>query len=207
MGLLEGIVVVYLRALYYPLGFRFPLQPIPENVLLLEMLREGCTIVMLAAIAAAAARKPLLWFSYFLFTFGLWDIFYYGGLKMLLGWPPSLLTWDILFLMPITWIGPVLAPVIVAFTMIGFGLLLAALHHTYGRVKIGARAWGLMGLGAFVIFATFAWDLVALGHNREFQAAVAEYVPQHYRWPLFALGEGLILAGMALVYRKTRSTF
>ena len=53
MGALEAIVVVYLRELYHPAGFQFPMTPVPHTMLLMEMLRESCTIVMLAAVSVA----------------------------------------------------------------------------------------------------------------------------------------------------------
>ena len=43
----------------------------------------------------------------------LWRVgyFYYLFLIPLTGWPKSLLDWDILFLLPVPWWGPVIAPV------------------------------------------------------------------------------------------------
>jgi hypothetical protein len=88
MGFLEAIVVVYLRELYYPEGFSFPLNEIPPRILGTEIMREACTLVMLASVAALAGRDKYTRLSCFLFIFGIWDIFYYAGLKLLLGWPP-----------------------------------------------------------------------------------------------------------------------
>ena len=217
MGVLEAIVVVYLRELYYPAGFRFPLQPIPPKILLTEIAREICTIVMLAAVAAAVTRNAYRRFSVFLFIFGLWDIFYYVALKSFLNWPPSLLTWDILFLIPITWAGPVLAPLIVSVTMIGLGILIVHLQSRYGLVKAGSSVWILLGLGAGIITLTFVWDYARLimtggffpsirflAENQAFQKAVALYIPADYNWHAFALGEGLIIAGAAIMYRKSK---
>lgn len=218
MGLLEAIVVVYLRELYHPGGFQFPLTPVPERTVLIETVREFCTIVMLAAAAAAAMRTAVLRFSAFLFLFGVWDLFYYAGLKAFLGWPPSLLTWDVLFLIPVTWLGPVLAPVLVSLTMIGLGLLIVALHIRYGRVRTGAVVWSLLGTGAFLIFLTFVWDYgriivtggfladaESLAKNSRLQAVVSAFVPQRYNWPLFVLGELLIIAGGLAAYRRSKS--
>ena len=71
MGLLEAIVVVYLRELYFPGGFRFPLQTIPERMLGMEILREICTLIMLVSAASVCARTFVLRFSLFLFMFGI----------------------------------------------------------------------------------------------------------------------------------------
>ncbi|MEK6697975.1 MAG: hypothetical protein AABZ10_02925 [Nitrospirota bacterium] len=216
MGALEAIVVVYLRELYHPAGFQFPMTPVPHTMLLMEMLRESCTIVMLAAVSAAVTKTFPLRFSSFVFTFGMWDLFYYLALKLLLDWPSSLFTWDILFLIPVAWTGPVLAPLVVSLTLIGLGLLVGRLDRKYAMVRIGTAAWSLMGLGAFVIFLAFIRDyskiiieggfLADFGRllrDQAFQAALASYVPRHFPWSAFALGETLLLAGAMVLYRRT----
>ena len=114
-----------------PPGELFPLLTIeqaqaagPEQpkTLIIEIGREAATIVMLAAIALAVADNAGQWAAAFAIAFGTWDIAFYAFLKLLLDWPASLLTWDILFLIPIPWVGPVLAPVIVSASMIAAGL-------------------------------------------------------------------------------------
>ena len=100
MGILEAIVVVYLRAIYYPQGFEFPLSSISPQMLYVEFLREIATIIMLVTLAAIAGKNSLQKLSYFLYSFAIWDISYYVWLKRLLNWPPSFLTWDLLFLIP-----------------------------------------------------------------------------------------------------------
>ena len=118
MANVETMIVVYLRRLYHPAGFAFPLGRIDPPTYLLELTREACTLAMLATFGIAAGRTKVGKGAYFLLVFGLWDIFYYVWLKIFLHWPASLFTWDILFLIPIPWVGPVLAPVSVACTMI-----------------------------------------------------------------------------------------
>ncbi len=204
MGLLEAIVVVYLRELYFPEGFRFPLRFLPERMLHMEMLREFATIVMLFTLAAAAAQKTVLRFAVFLFSFGVWDIFYYVFLKILLDWPQSVFTWDVLFLIPVTWLGPVLAPVICSLLMIGLGFLFILLDLRYGRVRANTRAWLFMASGAVLVVLSFISDyagivirggfyrdLAGLADNKDFQAAVASFVPGNFHWGLF--GAGLLL--------------
>jgi hypothetical protein len=217
MGILEAIVVVYLRELYYPTGFSFPLNPIPPRMLYTEILREACTIVMLLSVAAVISRNIHLRLSYFLFAFGVWDVFYYIGLRQLLGWPPSLLTWDILFLIPVTWTGPVLAPLISSLTLVILSLLMIYLLRKYRTLEAGLAGWGLMALGASAILVTYIWDysrliigggflsgLSGLAENEEFQEAVSDYIPGRYNWGLFALGEALLLAAMAIMAIRTR---
>ena len=109
-ALVESSVVVYLRLLYYPEGFAFPLKPALMSHVAVEVSREVATIVMLAVVGLIAGRSRWQRFSYFMIAFGVWDIFYYVWLKIMLNWPASLLDWDVLFLIPVPWIGPVVAP-------------------------------------------------------------------------------------------------
>ena len=100
MGFLECAVVIYMREILYPGGFEFPLAAIEGDLALTEILREAATMVMLLAIGLMAGRNRSERFAWFLYSFAVWDIFYYVFLKILIGWPSSLLTWDILFLIP-----------------------------------------------------------------------------------------------------------
>jgi hypothetical protein len=216
MGLLEAIVVVYLRELYFPDGFGFPLRFIPDHMLRTEMLRELSTIAILTTVAMVVSAKNILRFAIFLFAFGVWDIFYYVYLKALLDWPKSLFTWDVLFLIPVTWVGPVLAPVVCSLTMIGLGIFFIILDRKYENVRVERIAWLLMAIGATLIVLTFIRDyagiimeggfykdLAGLANNRTFQAAVASYVPGQFHWGLFGAGEALILLSALTSYRKT----
>jgi hypothetical protein len=218
MGFLEGIVAVYLRQLYYPEGFHFPLTLLTPEMLKVEWLREIATIVMLVSIAWLAGKNFIQRLSFFLFTFAVWDIFYYVLLKWILDWPSSLLTWDILFLIPIPWLGPVLAPVICSLTMIVMALLYVYLPEKGKPVKIMLWDWVLVLTGSAIIFFTFIWDYLKLiartgvlsdADNpvikENFWKAITSFVPDHYNWWLFFAGELLILASLFLVVRKAKS--
>jgi len=102
----------------------------------MECCREAATIIMLAAVGIIAGKDNLQRFAYFLYAFAVWDIIYYAGLKVLLNWPSSFLTWDVLFLIPVPWIGPVLAPIISSLTMILFGGIIICLQEKGYIVKI-----------------------------------------------------------------------
>ena len=117
MGYLEAAVVVYLRALYYPEGFSFPLNPIDAGILRVEIGREAATVVMIFAVAWAAARSGWQTLTGFALVFGVWDVAYYAGLQILLGWPGSLVEPDVLFLIPVVWVGPVWAPSLIGLSM------------------------------------------------------------------------------------------
>ena len=141
MAYLESAIVVYLRRLYYPKGFDFPLVIIDIPTLLIEVGRETATMVMLATVGVAAGRTKVGKWAYFLYLFGVWDIFYYVWLKVFLDWPASLFTWDVLFLIPVPWVGPVLAPVTVALTMIGMALVLLHLEQRGPVLPAGKTVW------------------------------------------------------------------
>ena len=219
MGYLEAVVVVYLRELHYPQGFAFPLSIFTLETMWIEWGREFATIVMLIAIGIIAGKNFLQRFSYFLFTFAIWDIFYYVFLKLTLNWPQSLLTWDILFLIPVPWVGPVLAPVICSLTMILIGCMIVFTEEQGYTVTMKVWDWVLMLLGAFIIFCTFIYDyFIIIFHeglasgfsnlttNPHLQEMISQYVPTSYNWSLFLVGEILILASAVLSIRRARST-
>lgn len=175
MGFFESIVVVYLRKFYYPHDFRMHMV-IPVNMIHIEMFRETMTIIMLIIVATLAGEDKFRRFYYFIYLFGIWDIFYYVGLKIILNWPNSFLTWDILFLVPVEWTGPVLAPVIVSSTMVAYGIVMLVWKKNFDLMQIA------LGLGGgTIVFLTFVMD------NR---------VRLDYNWYLFAIGEGLILLSL-----------
>jgi hypothetical protein len=206
MGLLEAVVVVYLRELYYPAGFTFPLAPMSEKIYTTELLREAATIVMLLSLSAAAGRSFYERLAYFLMNFAIWDIFYYVFLKLLLGWPATLLDWDILFLIPITWIGPVLPPVLCSLAMLWMTALILR-HESRGDLQpFNWLEWGGILGGSLVIFGTFIRDYAGmvsasglLSAPKSVQALAAfqqlsgAYIPQVFAWGWFALGLGLIV--------------
>src|SRR5262249_53496180 len=171
-GYVEAAVVVYLRTIYDPIrqqvrpdgspGDLFPLitaeqlrAAAPDKTWLLgvEVVREAGTLIMLAAVALVAAGGLKWWLPALCVAFGTWDFFFYVFLKALLGWPESLLTWDILFLIPVPWVAPVLAPLIVSLTIIGAGLV--ALQRLVQMKRIH---WILVVLGGAIILVSFMMD-------------------------------------------------
>jgi len=220
MGFLEAIVVVYLRELYYPNGFSFPLQTMPAGILSVELAREICTMLMLVTIALIAGKNKLQKFAWFIYCFAVWDIFYYLGLKLFLNWPPSLMTWDLLFLIPVAWVGPVLAPVICSLTMILLAAGIVVLQEKGYDVRIKLSEWVLIIGGAVIVFIAFIWDhsriIIREGFlgeyfnlldNPRFIRVMAQYRPVYFIWPLFILGEIIILSGISLmIIRITRIT-
>ena len=206
-GYVESAIVVYLRVIYDPIRISLhPEQPSesllplitveelrkadPKHIrrLGIEVGREAAAMVMLAAVAALAARRRGEWMAMFLISFGVWDVAYYIGLKAMIGFPASLLTWDILFLIPVPWLGPVLAPVIVAVTMIVAGLIVLA-ETARGR-PLQARwyHWAGILLGASIIMVSFCKD---------YPKTTTGEMPGEFNWLIFAAGELIGLAAFA----------
>ena len=214
MGLLEAIVVVYLRDIYYPSGFKFPLMIIPDSTLRVEILREFCTLVMIVSVAYIAGKNKMEVFSFFLFSFAVWDLAYYAGLKLILNWPPSFFTWDILFLIPIPWIGPVLAPITSSICMIILSLLFLFIEKKDEKAKIKAKEWILIYSGAVFIFVSFIWDYaeIIISNNLLInilslkQSAFIEisqkYIPHNFHWDLFLIGIFLICVSIFLILKR-----
>ena len=192
-GFIEAAVVVYLRLHFYPEGFTFPLAEMPGPVILTEVAREAATIIMLASVGWIAGQRFLDRFAYFAFAFGVWDIFYYVFLKVILGWPESLLTWDVLFLIPLPWLGPVLAPVIVSVCLIGASLVILQREEAGRPVVIGPLQWIVAAVGGILILVSFLADPGAV-----FQ----QQIPGPYNWLLFTLGVCAGIAGFAWALRR-----
>ena len=216
MGLLEAIVVVYLRTIYYPDGFIFPLVIVSKKIHSAELLREICTIVMLLSISLICGQNKLQRLSYFFYSFAIWDIFYYVALKILLNWPPSFLTCDILFLIPVTWLGPVLAPIICSLTMIVYSLAILYFQNNQPDFRLQFREWLLIIFGALLIFMTFIWDyskiivsnnlvfeLFSLLENDQFRNIILTHIPDYYNWPLFTIGMVLIYISLFFMLKRS----
>ncbi len=180
MAYLESAVVVYLRFLYYPNGFEFPVVPVPYLTAAVELGREFATLVMIFAAAKLAYRKALHQFCAYMFIFGVWDICYYLWLYVFLQWPPGLLTWDILFLLPVPWIGPVLAPVIVSISLITAALIIVREEERGRLIRPTIWHWTIAVLGGLVIILSFTLD---------FRVVVDQTVPGAFKWGIFIAGE------------------
>jgi hypothetical protein len=216
MGLLEAIVVVYIRELYYPDGFRFPLKELPSRLIVIEWVREISTLFMLGSVAWITGKNLLKRLSAFLFLFGIWDIIYYIGLKIFIGWPESLLTWDILFLIPITWVGPVLAPVLCSLLMVAMALLIdyRQLKNNLQNLKLTELAFLFSGaaviyftftvdFGMILIKGNFLRDFFTLPENREFLDILTSWQPSTFNWGIFAFGIIIICVGIFLINKRS----
>jgi len=216
MGFLEASVVIYLRALYYPFGFQFPLVLLPDKMLAVELLREAATIIMLASIGIIAGRNTAQRFSFFIYSFAIWDIFYYVFLKLALDWPSSLFTWDILFLIPMPWVGPVIAPCIVSLTMIVLTLIIIFAAEKENHITITLTQWLLLITGALVLIVAFISDYLNYARGdlhsiwnpasaEKILFSVTHYVPESFNWILFGVSEVILLLGIFSINRSIQS--
>lgn len=161
----ESAVVVYLHKIYFSGGFSFPLmvkweggKHVIDPLIRIEFGREIATIIMLIAIGWVAGRNRFQRFCYFMLAFGIWDIFYYIWLYVMIGWPESLMTWDLLFYVPLPWVGPVITPVLIALTMGVAGTLI--IFYDEKGYDIAWRWYDLViELGfALIMIVAFCWD-------------------------------------------------
>jgi len=206
MGYMESAVVVYLRAIYYPDGFCFPLKTLDPAIGLTELIREAATMVMLFGVALIAVKKAIIRFAFFIFAFAVWDICYYLFLWLLIGWPSSLLEWDILFLIPVTWVGPVLAPVINSLTMICLAVLILVAGARPGHARLSGWEWILLIGGSLITIGAYVSDYLAFsmktGGPWITAGVTADYIPHHFNWFLFAAGEALFFIALYLFWKR-----
>jgi hypothetical protein len=211
MAALEAAVVVYLRALYYPDEFTVGFRLIDESILLVEFAREAATLVMLMSVGYIAGKNFNERLAWFLMSFAIWDISYYAWLKVFIGWPATFLDWDILFLIPVTWIGPVAAPLICSLMMIILSIVLLRTDLT-----VPNPVWAFIFAGVMLILFTFTRDYAGLIisndlvqeypnllQNEIFLKKAAELAPKPYLWKIFWTGQVMFLAGIVLLWRES----
>jgi len=201
MAYLEAAVVAYLREIYGITDLLQDLPRAPDRLTVIEIGREAATLLMLASMAWAAGRSRRGRLGAFLFTFGLWDIFYYGWLTILIGWPNSLLDWDLLFLIPLPWWGPVLAPTLIALLMALSGIVLLR-SEARGKIpRSTPRDWLVLSISVMLALGVLMADaLRVLPAGFE---ALASLKPTKFPWLLFSPA----LAGMLyFLIRISRSS-
>lgn len=186
MAYVEAAVVVYLREVH---GIEDIVRDLPERtdrLTAIEVGREAATMVMLLAVGWIAGRRVQDRLGLFVFAFGAWDIAYYAWLALFEGWPRSPLDWDVLFLIPLPWWGPVLAPTLIAAMMcVGGAAAVAGADRGVSWRLTWANA-AVAGAGIAVVLYTFMADaLAALPDGFD---AVRAARPSAFQWPLFAVG-------------------
>jgi len=221
MGIFEGAVVVYLRALYYPEGFAFPLKLMNNNVAITELIREFASLIMLLSVGVIAGKNFSQKFAWFIYTFAVWDIVYYIFLYLILSWPESIFTWDILFLLPVAWTGPVISPVIISLLMILLAfVILIKNSDSNNQFKIIKREWILLIAGSLIIFVSFIWDYCKFINQNLSNIEISDktiserlyfisfqYIPDKFPWLLFICGVLTIIIGILIIIKRNNTLF
>jgi len=188
-GYVEAAVVAYLRAAIEIGGVAPAHDPATLGTFeVVEIVRELATMVMIASVGWLAGRSRLERLAWAAVVFGAWDIVYYVGLRLAVGWPPSLETWDVLFLVPAPWVGPIWAPIVVSLALVASGLAAARRLRSGRQIAIGpTRAVaGLTGGGLVIASFLVDADRVLAGDASPWTG-----------WPVFWVG--MVLATWATV--------
>lgn len=202
MAQVEASVVVHLRTIYYPdnpLSI-FPLSPLTRHDLIIELIRELATVVMILGIALLSGRGFGLVFAAFVYVFGLWDIFYYVWLKLMIGWPQGWLEWDVLFLIPWPWLGPWITPALIALLFVTWGgwVIGKAVRISFDGIDAWLFVTGItLALAAFLIPAV---PLLPQG-----LAAFRQFQPHDFSWWLYVPGILLLAYSLWRVASLARS--
>lgn len=194
MGYFEASVVIYLRKIVYIEGFSFPLVEPEIDLIITELGREFMSVCMLVAVGVLAGRSHFERFVLFCFAFGFWDILYYVFLKLLIGWPESIFTWDILFLIPVPWVGPVWSPVLCAIGFIMAGILVVKQEETPHPVRPKISEW---------IIAIAGGTIVIISWCEEYRSIMAGESPESFAWPVYWIGFIMGAAAFGKAYLRS----
>ena len=195
MAYLESAVVVYLRAMH---GIEDLLKDTPllaDQYTIIEIGREAATLVMLVIIGLIAGNTWQRKIAFSIFAFGIWDIFYYVWLFLFIHWPKSLFEWDILFLIPLPWWGPVIAPIIISIFLISISYLLII----EVKLKIKTFDWAVFCLSIIIILYTFMEDSIKTMLSGGID--INEVRPTNFNWVLFLIAYiSMIITGIKVFY-------
>jgi len=197
----ESATVHYLRVLVDRVD-PYQANPLPMWGALsqIELGRELATLVILAAVGWLAGRTTAARVGYAAVAFGVWDVFYYVFLRLFDGWPRSLLDWDVLFLIPLPWWGPVVAPVCIALLLIAGGTLASRPSVPMTGTSLARVSWLLAWVGvALVLYAFMADSLRAISQGLD----VTKVLPQTFNWPVFWVAFALMAAPVVVMARRT----
>lgn len=193
-GLIEAAVVRYLREIGGLGGSDiFPvLQSLGEShrkVLAIERLREGATLILMLTPAFLFSNGYFERLQAFAIVFGFWDLSYYGFLRGLSGWPESLFTFDVLFLIPTLWVSPVLCPLLISVSLVVFGSSYLLIARRRMARSPSMLQWLIALLGGVLVQLSFV-------NNADYYMSGG--MPPRFSWLLFA--SGYFLAALAGLY-------
>ncbi|MBM3127141.1 MAG: hypothetical protein FJ009_00720 [Chloroflexi bacterium] len=193
MAWVESAVVVYLRTLIDRVE-PYQANPLPifGGLGHIELGREVATLVMLLTVGWLAGKTWRSRIAYAAIAFGVWDISYYIFLVPMSGWPRSIFDWDILFLLPLPWWGPVIAPASIAALMIVGGTLMVWRDARIIAPMPRRLTWGLSCIGTMLALYVFMAD--TLRASSDGAEAIRNVLPTSFDWGLFALAFALMSA-------------
>ena len=201
MAYLEAAVVVYLqRALKIEPSTLFPLRDKSSlgGFGTIELGREIATLVMLVTVGWLAGRNRLERLAWTSVAFGIWDLGYYAFLWVFIGWPTNLGTFDLLFLLPVPWVAPVLAPMIVSIALVFFGLMTAWRLRRTQELHLKLRHFGALVGGGLVVISSFTYNAGQILDGA---------IPRSFAWPIFVAGMALAIVAVApLLWPNRKAT-
>ncbi len=204
MGYVEAAVVIYLREMLFANPRQlFPLRALDPQLAMVEIVREAMTIIMLAMVAILAGKKKFDRSMYFIYAFAVWDIFYYVFLRAAVGWPPSFTTFDVLFLIPVMWVGPVIAPLMIAALLAFASASLIVLHGRVPDISIRGVDIVIFVVGCVLALYSFTAGVFHI-LNVSGPKGLESYTPKTYDWMLFFIG---YLSICAAVFRTLTDSF
>jgi hypothetical protein len=204
MAWLEAATVYYLRAMVDRIEPYQP-NPLPISGVLgqVELIRECATLVMLLTVGMLASQTWRRRLGYTALAFGVWDIFYYIFLRLICGWPRTVFDWDVLFLLPLPWWGPVLAPVSIAVLMIVLGSLTTQVTDRAPATSSTWIVWGSSGIGIALALYVFMADAIRTMHLGE--EAIRQVLPTSFDWARFCIALVLMAVPVAQFGWRRRS--
>jgi hypothetical protein len=182
-GYIEGTIAHYLRLLYYPEGFFSELKILDTHIIFIEMGREFATLVIIFTITQFTKGPFYRKLANFIYIFALWDICYYAALYLFEKWPSSFFVWDVLFLLPVPWFAPVIAPITISFIGILGALIIQITYVLTGKLKFNWKIIALLSISLLL------WLISFLIYPSKIK------FPKNYNWFLFYLGIFLSLIG------------
>ena len=199
MAYFESAVVVYLRAMYGIKDLLRDTNMVVDAYTFIEIGREAATLIMLFMVGLIAGNSWKMKISFAILAFAIWDILYYFWLYVFIQWPKSLFEWDILFLIPLPWWGPVITPILISFLLIVISYLIIIEK----KFKITSFDWTIYGLSVVIILYTFMEDSIRVilfsGGN------LAEVRPTNFNWIVFLIAYlASVVVSIKIFYLKPK---
>jgi hypothetical protein len=192
MAWVESATVAYLRTLVNRVEpYQLTPLPIAHSFGAAEIIREAATLAMLASVGWLAGSSTRSRLGFFMISFAIWDIFYYLFLKIIVGWPHTIFDWDVLFLIPLPWWGPVLSPILISLDLIMIGALFLRSDFRDEKIEAGGISWALHVCG--IILALYVFLEHSIQALLQGGKALTEELPIHFNWGIFILSLWLMV--------------